>query len=436
MMPVLLAFMMSKRTRKMRNTTFLCSLAYWLILAIEAIDLLETVVLEDAHKHIIFTTEAMISIVMILATSYAVITLISYMSPVAGDNKYFEEDEKFDFLYKAIAGSVAVLFCEIPLIVARCRTLAVDLQHILPGTFYVWLIKDIVFVPIILVLIYVQKFGRKYLRLPCKNYDKDTDFHFEPEKRDRYIYKNKRNNLSSSGKDQSKKQNSSPVLTIPRDKKDDAAVQSVVLNNVAQQQQNMNRKSNPKIRTNPQPKLEFVAMKAMQTTSAHVKKEDWSSDDSDSPSIKQCEKYRNGTQKHVVTATGDTSDTGPSTHQKTVTLAGSSPLVKANCDSPSKCNGILHTGKNKESPCSRLKKETEEVGDFTKKRVSFEDSDSSDSGSDTCESPPETHPSYTTDYDKEPPRRVKFKFSIGRGQALAMNSRSDSPGIVIKEETA
>lgn len=205
--PILFVLIMGKRTHKKSYPTFLCSCAYWLFAAIEATDLLETIfLLSDSYKHIIYTTEAIICIAMIVATSYAIVTLLSYISPGGDGNnngKLFQQ--KFDFLYKVFAGLTAVFFCEVPFVVARCKVLTAGVQHVLPGTFYFWLIKDVVFVGLILVMIFIQKFGHNSLHLPCKPSYDCSIAHFEPEKRDRYIYRYKANYSTVSQTEETEK---------------------------------------------------------------------------------------------------------------------------------------------------------------------------------------------------------------------------------------
>ena len=98
--PILLALTMGRRTQKMRINTQLLIFAYWFIASLDAIELLETAMLSKHYKHVIFTTEAIVFIAMIISNSYAVVTLCSYMSPKDDDELCsVRYSKKFDFDY-------------------------------------------------------------------------------------------------------------------------------------------------------------------------------------------------------------------------------------------------------------------------------------------------------------------------------------------------
>lgn len=175
----------------MNLNTFLLCFCYWLVTGIEAADLMDTALLGEIYKHTIYTTEAIICIVMIITNSYAIVTLCSYISPISQsgdtDRKY---DKKFDFLYKAFVSAGGVFFAEIPLLVARLQILSADGAQFLSATFFMWLTKDILFIVLIILSILVQKFGSKAMKIPCK-FTFDNNIIFQPEKRDEYIVKEK-----------------------------------------------------------------------------------------------------------------------------------------------------------------------------------------------------------------------------------------------------
>lgn len=190
-MPVLISLLMGRRTNKMSFSTYLLTFAYWFVIAIESVDLLDTIRLGDIYRHVIYTTMSIIAISIIITNSYALVTLCSFISPQAGSGRR-QVHEQFDFIYRTLVGGSGVLFMETPLLVARFQILASDLSKILPAAFYLWLIKDFIFIFLIVAIICTQKVNNKYVaRLPCRvNFD-NPDVMFKPEKRDEYIAQQK-----------------------------------------------------------------------------------------------------------------------------------------------------------------------------------------------------------------------------------------------------
>ncbi len=198
LMPIVLALCMGRRTRKMNCQTYILSFAYWLIAAIEASDLLETALLSKDYKHVIFTTEAIVSIVMIIVNSYAIITLCSYITPL--NNPLIEKrySKKFDIIYKVFSGIAGVLFVEVPLLVARFQIMLTDAQKFLHGTFYMWILKDTLFICLIISTLVLQLRVQSWLkRNPCGPRFDNTDVFFQPEKRDTYIHYQRKNRCPS-----------------------------------------------------------------------------------------------------------------------------------------------------------------------------------------------------------------------------------------------
>ena len=204
--PVLLGLAMGKRTQKMLYSSSLLVFAYWFIAALDAIELLETAMFSKSYKHVIFTTEAVVSIAIILANSYAVVTLCGYLTPVDTVNlKKFGYCKKFDFLYKAVVGSLGMFFCEIPLLTARIQILFTDVDRIVYGTFFLWIVKNVTFTLIIVFIVFVKRIRKKFSRIPCRpSFDSDSAI-FNPEKRDTYIYSHQQ---LQAGPSALKKQNS------------------------------------------------------------------------------------------------------------------------------------------------------------------------------------------------------------------------------------
>ena len=187
-MPILLVLVMGRRTHKMCVNTQLLIFAYWFVASLDAIELLETAMLSKRYKHIIFTTEAIVFISMILSNSYAVVTLCSYLAPKDDEVIVEKHQHRFDFVYKAIVCTVAIFFCEVPMLVARIQILRVGVNRILVGTFILWIIKNVFFVFFIFLYVFFTKVRKVFRNMQCKPLlDSDRAF-FKPEKRDAYIY--------------------------------------------------------------------------------------------------------------------------------------------------------------------------------------------------------------------------------------------------------
>ncbi|ELT91812.1 hypothetical protein CAPTEDRAFT_229287 [Capitella teleta] len=190
--PALLCLFMGRRSRKMTFNTHLLTFIYWLVTAIEAAELLDFSLLHNGYRHIIFTTEAIIAIVRIITHSYAVVTLCSYISPMRHEIDH-EFRKKFDFLYQCFVVISGVLFTEIPLLTARVQIIAVDVSVLLPGSFYMWLIKDFIFISLLLILIAGQRIARrKSSTMLCRIRLDTPNVVFQPEKRDVYIVRKKK----------------------------------------------------------------------------------------------------------------------------------------------------------------------------------------------------------------------------------------------------
>ena len=193
----------------MNFKTYLLGIAYWFITALECADLLAIMLMSSVYEHTIFTTEAIICIAMIVTNSYAIVTLCSYISP----RRLIEQrdsNNKFDLVYRIFLGTAGILFAEIPLLVTRCQIIAADSDESLPGTFYIWFLKDVMWIFLIVVLVYVEKFGQKYLRIPCKPHFDDEHVYFQPEKRDKYIREYRR----TSAQRLSQQSETSPLIEV------------------------------------------------------------------------------------------------------------------------------------------------------------------------------------------------------------------------------
>ena len=189
--PALLCLVMGARSRKMTFNTHLLTFTYWLVTSIEAADLLEYNFLHDSYKHAINTTEAIVTIVSIITHSYAVVTLCSYISPMRTEiDREFKK--KFDFVYQSFVAVSGVLFTEIPLLSARVQILVVDTGQLLPGAFYMWLVKDVIFIFLLVAMLLCQRLGRrKSAKMLCTINLDTPNVVFQPEKRDAYIVKKK-----------------------------------------------------------------------------------------------------------------------------------------------------------------------------------------------------------------------------------------------------
>src|SRR6218665_20658 len=193
----MLALAMGRRTRKMNLQTCLIVFCYWLVTGIEAGSMIETALLGDRYVNSVYTTETIVSVVMIIANSYAIVTLCSYISPM-GCRDEQATNKRFDFLFKTMMGATGIVLVEIPQLVARCQILAAGSTgpyQYLSGVFYMWMFKDILFIPLIITLLLLQKMGGhrvvKVIKTPCSvNFD-NPDVLFLPEKRDAYIIRHK-----------------------------------------------------------------------------------------------------------------------------------------------------------------------------------------------------------------------------------------------------
>ena len=88
--PCILALLMGRRTRKMNNQTMLLVFLYWLVGSIECCGMIEASVLCGSERlHYAVTTEVTVAVACILANSYGLVTLCSYLSPMQckGDRK-------------------------------------------------------------------------------------------------------------------------------------------------------------------------------------------------------------------------------------------------------------------------------------------------------------------------------------------------------------
>jgi len=164
-----------------------------------AIDIITT---ETASLHPVVSTAAIIAIASILSSSYAVVTLCSFISPsdAASTTSNASRHRRrrlptFDWLYRAVVGAAGILFAEIPLMVVRSRVIAESsvFEPPLPVVFYIWLIKDSAFIIIAMVMaaIYVVRLRRKTEGMLCNACGRmafdNPDVFFAPEKRDTYI---------------------------------------------------------------------------------------------------------------------------------------------------------------------------------------------------------------------------------------------------------
>ena len=183
MLPVLVSLVMGRRTTKMAYATDALNFAYWVIVAIEGANLVETALFDHRYIHMVYTTEITVSIVIVLANSYGLVTLVSFISPVSASlrKKY---NTKFDLVFKIIIGISAVCFAEIPFIVARFQILILDPSVKLPGNFYLWAVKDVIFIFLIVFVLGIKKLGQTYKRT-CAPITRNKTY-FQPEKRDVY----------------------------------------------------------------------------------------------------------------------------------------------------------------------------------------------------------------------------------------------------------
>lgn len=195
-LPALLIFSLGRRTRKMYLTTFLLSFGYWFIVTLETASLLDSHVELITDKHTIITTSTIIVITQILTNSYAAVTLCSYLTPT--DNHSTNYD-KFNIVFRSLVAIFGICFCEIPLIVARMKIILGENGSTLNGSFYAWFIKNFMTIVCIVCASVGSKFaGDKIKNMSCTvNWDEfdSSKVYFEPEKRDSYIVKIKKETL-------------------------------------------------------------------------------------------------------------------------------------------------------------------------------------------------------------------------------------------------
>ena len=208
--PILLSLLMGKRTKKMSYEIYLISFTYWFIASIEAASLLEVSRRSSRYEHIICTVETMTIIVMIVANSYALVTLCSYIIPSSeSQNNTKPTIRKFGRLYGSLVLIAGCLFVESPLLIAKLQMIASSKGAVFPGTFYLWMVKNLVFIG----LIVFWTVGRWLIKrhsspIPCRTTLFDTQgVYFQPEKRDFYIQ-------------QSRLQNESPVVDVEKGSSD------------------------------------------------------------------------------------------------------------------------------------------------------------------------------------------------------------------------
>jgi len=216
--PALLTLAMGYRTRKMSCATVIIVSCYWLVTGIETADLIAIDILITAVRslHAIVSSAAIIAIASILSSSYAVVTLCSFISPSdgttsprtgTGNSPTLNAGNPrtrlptFDALYRVIVGASGILFAEVPLVVVRSQVIAVyyrqssqTLSRQLPVVFILWLIKNTTFILIAMVLVAIytvrvrRKVGGDVLCNACGRMAFDNpDVFFAPEKRDTYI---------------------------------------------------------------------------------------------------------------------------------------------------------------------------------------------------------------------------------------------------------
>jgi len=196
---------MGHRTRKMSCSTVVLVACYWLLVGIETADLIaiDTIATATASLHAIVSSAAIIAIAAILSSSYAAVTLCSFISPTDDDggppsNSRVRRLPTFDALYRVVVAATGILFVEIPLVVVRSQVIAAANQapafRRLPVVFCMWLIKDSAFIAIavVTVVLYVVKARRgKTEGMSCNSCGRmafdNPDVFFAPEKRDTYL---------------------------------------------------------------------------------------------------------------------------------------------------------------------------------------------------------------------------------------------------------
>ena len=199
--PIIFSLLMGKRTRKMSYQTYLITFAYWFVAAIEAASILEVSRSASQYEHIICTVESVLSIVMIVANSYAIVTLCSYIVPTptyAGEMSQ-RSIKKFDNVYGNLVAISGVFFAESPLFVAKIQMIGSSHGALFPGTFYIWLVKDVLFAGILVFFAVSHRLlKRQNNQIPCRTTLFDNKgVYFQPEKRDYYIQQNRMSYESS-----------------------------------------------------------------------------------------------------------------------------------------------------------------------------------------------------------------------------------------------
>jgi len=198
--PSLLTLAMGHRTRKMSCATVVIVSCYWLLTGIETADLISIDIVSTAvgSLHAIVSSAAVIAIASILSSSYAVVTLCSFICPTDGASSSRTWLPTFDRLYRVIVGTTGIVFAEIPLVVVRSQVIAAynhqsGTSRLLPAVFILWFVKDSTFILISMVLavIYVVRVRRKVGAIACDSCGRmafdNPDVFFAPEKRDTYI---------------------------------------------------------------------------------------------------------------------------------------------------------------------------------------------------------------------------------------------------------
>ncbi|CAD5113665.1 unnamed protein product [Dimorphilus gyrociliatus] len=177
-------------------TTFLLSFAYWFVVTLETASLLDSHIELIKDKHTVITTSTIIVITQILTNSYAAVTLCSYLTPTDNDSSDYD---RFNLVFRSLVAIVGICFCEIPLIVARMKIILGENGSTLHGSFFIWFLKNIMTIVCIICASIGSKFaGDKLKRMSCKvNWDEfdSSNVHFEPEKRDSYIVRIKKETL-------------------------------------------------------------------------------------------------------------------------------------------------------------------------------------------------------------------------------------------------
>ena len=203
---------------------------YWLFIGIETADLIAIDIVSAAagSLHAIVSSTAVIAIASILSSSYAVVTLCSFISPTDdGTTNSRRHLLSFDQLYRVIVGAVGILFAEIPLVSVRSQIIAAYHQSStfrqLPAVFCIWLVKDVAFIiiAVVMVVMYMVKARRKTGAggSSCGRMAFDNpDVFFAPEKRDTYIAQ--RHGLTAPGV---------PRLTAPAVPQDPATESSALM---------------------------------------------------------------------------------------------------------------------------------------------------------------------------------------------------------------